>query len=245
MSYTIDVKIESYDVQPSGNVKISSLLKAFQKAAGDELLDTPLCYFNLAKHNIAFVLTKMTVQIISDIKIYDRITVVTHARKTRGVSFPRDFIVKRDNEVVAVARSVWALIDLEKRCVLRPSAIDSIGNLAFSELDSFEINDVRRIIDGNSLLRTNVREVCYSHLDMNNHLNNTYYSDFIFDCIDSSPFNSDKGLFLQINYKAEARLGDVLNINVFGGENNGEYDFSADIKGSDKVCFTAYLKRCN
>ena len=35
MSWTIKSKIESFDVQPNGNVKISSLLKLFQKAAGD------------------------------------------------------------------------------------------------------------------------------------------------------------------------------------------------------------------
>ena len=244
MSWTIKSKIESFDVQPNGNVKISSLLKLFQKAAGDELLDTPFGFFNLASRNVAFVLTKMTVNIIKDIKIYDELEIITHPRKLRGASYPRDFIVKSHGETVAVARSVWVLLDIEKRCILRPSAIADLGEIPTSDIDSFEIEDVRRIIEPNSLSRTDVRNVCYSNLDMNNHLNNTYYSDFVFDCINPDEHISDAGLYLQINYKNEARLGDTLDImsvkSQFDGKN--QYDFSANLTGSDKVCFTAFVR---
>ncbi len=244
MSWTIKSKIESFDVQPNGNVKISSLLKLFQKAAGDELLDTPFGFFNLASRNVAFVLTKMTVNIIKDIKIYDELEIITHPRKLRGASYPRDFIVKSHGETVAVARSVWVLLDIVKRCILRPSAIADLGEIPTSDSDSFEIEDVRRIIEPNSLSRTDVRKVYYSNLDMNNHLNNTYYSDFIFDCINPDEHISDAGLYLQINYKNEARLGDTLDImsvkSQFDGKN--QYDFSANLAGYDKVCFTAFVR---
>ena len=60
MSIEFTAKVESYDVQPNGNIKISSLLKILQKAAGDDVNRTSLDYFTLAGHNIAFVLTKMS-----------------------------------------------------------------------------------------------------------------------------------------------------------------------------------------
>lgn len=245
MSWTIKSRIESYDVQPNGNVKISSLLKLFQKAAGDELLDTPFSFFNLASRNVAFVLTKMTVKILKDIKIYDEIQVITHPRKQHGASYPRDFIVKVNDETVALARSVWVLLDIEKRCILRPSSIADLGEIETSENDSFEIEDVRRIVDESSLQRTDVRTVCYSHLDMNNHLNNTYYSDFVFDCINPCEHTSDAGLYLQINYKNEARLSDKLDIicaQSYDDNGNKQYDFSAINENSSKLCFTAYVR---
>ena len=188
--------------------------------------------------NIAFVLTKINLKIYKDIKIYDELTVVSHPRKTRGATFPRDFIVKVNNETVAVARSMWVLIDLEKRTILRPSVIDSVGSLDVSEDDMFDIDDVRRIIDNNSLLRTNVHKVDYSHLDMNRHLNNTFYSDFIFNCIGNVNRTSDAGMYMQINYKSEALLGDTLIVN-YSDEHDNEYDFSANI--GEKICFTAYV----
>lgn len=242
MSFKFKSKIESYDVQPNGIVKISSLLKLFQKAAGDELLDTPFSFLNLASRNTAFVLTKMTVSIIEDIKMYDEIEIITHPRKIHGATYPRDFIIKKDGKICVVARSLWVLLDTEKRSILRPSAISDLGEIPTSEDDSFEIDDIRRSIDDSSLLGTNVRSVGYSQLDMNNHLNNTYYSDYIFDCITNNR-ETDAGIYLQINYKHEARLGDVLTIcyNEPDSDKN-DCDFIASCNDSKNVCFTAYLK---
>lgn len=239
MSIKITMHVESYDVQPNGNIKISSLLKMLQKAAGDDVNRTDLNFFALAEKRIAFVLTKMTVKIIKDIKIYSDVEIVSHPRNVRGASFPRDFIISVNGEIVAYARSMWVLLDLDKRTILRPSALDEIGALPPSDEDLFEIADVRRIVDENSLLRTNVLRVEYSHLDMNNHLNNTFYSDFVFNCINPDVHESDAGLYLQINYKAEARLGDELEI--YCSSNNGVYDISAKNPCGDKVCFTAYV----
>lgn len=240
MSITINMRVESYDVQPNGNIKISSLLKMLQKAAGDDANSTPLNYFDLCDAGIAFVLTKMTLRIIDDIKLYDELVIVSHPRKVRGASFPRDFIVYSNSNVVARARSIWVLLDLNKRTILRPSAVESIGSIPPSDDDNFEIQDVRRIIDDNSLSRTDVRRVDYSLLDMNNHLNNTYYSDFIFNCIPFDFHFSDKGMYIQINYKAEARFNDVLEIK-YDSLDNGSYDFVALNTTNDKVCFTAFV----
>ena len=241
MSITIKMRVESYDVQPNGNIKISSLLKMLQKAAGDDVNTTPLNYFNLADNGIAFVLTKMTLKIFKDIKLYDEVTVISHPRMTRGASFPRDFIIKVGSDTVAIVRSMWVLLDLNKRTILRPSAIEHIGSLATADDDLFDIDDIRRVIDANTLLRTNVLRVEYSHLDMNNHLNNTFYSDFIFNCIPECEHESDEGLYLQINYKAEARLDDHLEIRYGKSDDGKAYDFCADISSADKVCFTAYV----
>jgi len=240
MSITINMRVESYDVQPNGNIKLSSLLKMLQKAAGDDVNRTDLNYFNLADNKIAFVLTKMCVKILSDIKVYDELSIISHPRKTRGASFPRDFVVKCGDNTVAVARSIWVLLDLEKRTILRPSALNSIGSLPTNDVDDlFEIADVRRNFDTSHPSRTNVHSVEYSQLDMNNHLNNTFYSDFVFNLIENNR-DSDAGLYMQINYKAEARLGDVLSI-CYIQNNDGSYDFQADNLTNSKNCFTAYI----
>ena len=241
MSIEINMRVESYDVQPNGNLKVSSLLKMLQKAAGDDVNKTQLNYFSLSELNIAFVLTKITLKILHNIKLYDEITIISHPRKTHGASFPRDFIVKRDGVTVALARSIWVLLDLNKRTILRPSVIDSVGSLAPSEADEFEIADVRRIIDDSLLHRTNVQAIDYSMLDMNNHLNNTFYADFIFNSLSiDNRLSDDKGLYLQINYKNEARLGDVIELSIGSCKEPG-YDICAKNITSDKVCFTAFF----
>ncbi|MBR2021044.1 MAG: hypothetical protein IJ939_01275 [Clostridia bacterium] len=243
MSIEIKMRVESYDVQPDGKIKISSLLKMLQKAAGDDVNRTSINYFALAEKNIAFVLTKMTLKLLQDINVYDELIIVSHPRKTRGASFPRDFVVKCNDTTVAVARSMWVLLDLEKRTILRPNSIDAMGSLAPNDDDDcFDLTDVRRILDENSLSRTNVLEVEYSMLDMNNHLNNTFYADFVFNALNklSDGLSAKKGLYFQINYKNEARLGDSIEI-CTSGFNDNCCDISAKNISADKICFTAYV----
>ena len=54
---------------------------------------------------------------------------------------------------------MWVLLDIEKRCILRPSAINDLGEIPTSEDDMFDIEDVRRIVEPTSLSETNVRNI--------------------------------------------------------------------------------------
>lgn len=241
MSCEQKFKVQSYEVQPDGCIKISALMKFFQKLAGDDLEGTSLMYENLASFNMAFVLTKVDLKIYSDIKLYDSIIVTTHARPLRGATFLRDFIVRKNNQICAYASTSWVMFDLKQRTILRPSAIESIGTIPTSSDDIIELPSVRRKVDLTSLFRTDVRKVRYSHLDMNNHLNNTYYADFIFDCVSQAKHVTDKGLYFHIEYKNEGRIGDSIEMFTSGDLSNGEADIVAINKSTDKVCFNAYV----
>lgn len=241
MSCEQKFKIQSYEVQPDGCVKISALMKFFQKLAGDDLDGTKLTYENLASYNMAFVITKVDIKIFSDMKLYDNVIVTTHARPLRGATFIRDFIVRKNGEICAYASTCWVMFDLTQRTILRPSAIESLGTVPTCDDDLIELPSVRRKIDINSLSRTDVRKVKYSLLDMNNHLNNTYYADFIFDCIPYETHKSDAGMFIHIEYKTEGRLGDEIEMFMTSDASNGEFDIVANNSANGKICFNAYV----
>ena len=54
MSLEFETRIESYDVHPNNNARISAIFKLFQKAAGDDMDSTGLTYNMLREKNIAF-----------------------------------------------------------------------------------------------------------------------------------------------------------------------------------------------
>lgn len=240
MSTELNSRIESYEVQPNGNVKISSLLKLFQKLAGDDLDGSNMTYMNLREKNIAFVLTKVSLKLYSDIKLYDEINIKTYPRVLHGATFIRDFIIFLNGKTVGYATSSWVLIDLEKRKILRPSVLDEFGTIKTSEDNFKELPDIRKKVEPSSLQKTNVREIHYSQLDMNEHLNNTYYADIIFDTISPSVHPSDAGMFLEINYKSEAMLENKLELYA-SSTTSREIDFCAVNDANGKICFSAYV----
>jgi acyl-ACP thioesterase len=54
------------------------------------------------------------------------------------------------------------------------------------------------------------RSVLLSDLDVNNHVNNARYLDWIFDCYDDAFVRSHLLSFLQVNYVGETTLGDTV-----------------------------------
>ena len=238
----LEYRIESYDVQPNGYVKFSSLMRILQELAGNDLDAGNLTYMNLYNHNCAFVITKITLQMLDYIKLYDKIVVETYPRPVKGISFQRDFIIYCNGKKVALSSTIWCLIDLEKRSILRPDVLNELGTVSTTTDNQFSLPFIRRRIDKKSLYETDVREVYYSQLDMNGHLNNTFYSDIIFDSLPNADKIDIKDLFFEINFKNESRLGEKLTVNTTDPSCN-EIDILA-VKSSDgQPCFSAYLNK--
>lgn len=240
MATIIKSKIESYHVQPNGIMKLSSLLKLFQKAACLDLANFNISDYDLRDNNMAFVLVKYSVHIIKEMGLDEEIVIKTYPRQVRGAAFIRDFIAEINGEICAKASSTWALLDLSERKLLRPDAIDKVGTIEPCQENPVIFPQLRRNFNFESPARTDVRKVHYSQLDMNNHLNNTYYSDFIFDQMHDLDVNFGKNMYVEINYKSEAKLGDKLNIS-FSDVSNNEFYVKALKNETSDICFTAYV----
>ena len=56
------------------------------------------------------------------------------------------------------------------------------------------------------------KEVRYSDLDYNGHMNNTYYLDVLCDYVPELAAGTHRVSFVRVHYSKEAPLGDVLTI---------------------------------
>ncbi len=239
MSTTITARIESYDVQPNNIIRLSTLFRLFQKAAGDDLDSTGITYDVLRKHGIVFVITKNTVKFFDDIKNHDTVKIVTRPRGCRGVSFIRDFDVFVDDKRVAYASSSWVLMDINNRRLLRPTAIDIIGSIPIDLDEMLEVEDKRIKFDVNSLQRTDVRKVYYSQIDTNGHMNNTFYPDIVYDYFSEEHKDCLKNKLVSVYYITEALQGETIDIysDIFGNE----FKLLAKNSATGKDIFTAIV----
>lgn len=212
MSTTIKARIESCDVQPNSIIRMSALFRLFQKAAGDDLDKTGMTYDVLRKHGIVFVLTKKNIQFYDDIKTYDEVVVTTYPRETRGVAFIRDYDVFVAGKLVAYASSSWALLDINNRKLLRPTALNGIGTIPTDSNNIIEIEDERIRLNAENLEKTDVREVYYSQIDTNGHMNNTFYPDVMFDYMPDIYKTTLKNKKLSVYYTNEIMCGQKFDV---------------------------------
>lgn len=60
--------------------------------------------------------------------------------------------------------------------------------------------------------KTDVREVYYSQIDRNGHMNNTFYPDIVYDYFPDSYKNDDIGKKFSIYYSSEILRGEKFDI---------------------------------
>ena len=236
MSITIKARIESYEVQPNDIVRPSTLFRLFQKASGDDLDQIGLTYDFLRDNGIVFVLTKITLKYFENIHSYDIVEITTRPRCCKGVSFVRDFDVFVSGKRVAYATSTWVLLDINSRKLLRPSAIDKLGTIKTDSENIITIEDRRMKFDTASMNKTDVREVYYSQIDRNGHMNNTRCADIFLDVFNLK--KEEKIKSFQIEYVSQSFLNDKIslftkienNIKYLFGYNNDELKFYMEVE---------------
>ena len=236
MAKTKDVQICNYDVLFNKTHKPSSVYKYFQQIATEDLDTFNIDSNSLLERGLAFVLARMKTIFYKPLCVYDKLELSSCHRKTKGVSFIRDYVLKKDGEIIAETSSYWVLIDINSRKICRPSVLFS--KQVLSELCSFEIED-RFSFPQEAETSPYPYTVLFCDIDENLHMNNTRYPDICLDAmggIKEGEFVSE----IRIDYLNEANEGDNLLITLANNQDNTF--FKAENLTNGTKCFDAIIK---
>ena len=128
---------------------------------------------------------------------------------TTKVAFPRS-VVAYDQKGQELFRSIsiWVLMDSQTRAMILPgkSGVLVDGTLRGNELAA------PKAIAPALLHRQTVRQVRYTQLDRNGHMNNTRYLDWIDDLLPSAFHKEYPVREFSVSYHAEAREGQEITL---------------------------------
>jgi acyl-CoA thioesterase FadM len=231
------IRFESYDLEPSGVVRASSILRRMQQLARDDLNSLGVSYEGMREKNMAFVVFRSALYFDRPVPGERDLVLQTAAGQTKGATFPRSFVLRDESGVYMKAMTHWVLLDFEKRSLLRPSALGT-------EIPFFE-----DLTDGLGCARLShpgsreadfqdIRKVYASLLDQNNHLNNCNYADLATDLIYDLPGQIQE---IQITYQHEARLGDTLSLK--GYHQDDGVLICGEFCDRDEICFQCLIKK--
>lgn len=219
--WTETITIQSDDVDFQSVIRFSSLLSFMQRAADSHIEALGVSREQLVEHGMGWMLITLEVE-MNDLPYYsDTIEISTWSRGTKGALWYRDYRFKNHvGEDMGTARSVWALVDIQKRKIMRPSAFpydvpvhtESVGEL----LDKTVIPDGMLLDDAYSYT------VRYSGIDSNGHLNNARYADLCWDALTTEEL-AKNAVDFKITYLHEARMNEEMLVKRSYGENNTIY----------------------
>lgn len=236
MVYTTRVRVNYYDCDTENRLKISAAMKYMQQTSSEQLEALGCSVEKLYEEGMVFLLSKMCIRIHRMPVCSEELIVGTSPVTPRGARFVREFTIETlQSERLISAMSLWLLVHPESRKIIRPKS--------FPYTLDFQPSNLTEVIDdipfpkgegeSEKVLSIPVR---YSQMDVNRHVNNTVYADFVCDAL---PYDELTGRGLEtlvIGFQNEARYGDMVDISrSFCGE--GEYHLTGLHGG--RPCFEA------
>lgn len=232
--YAKKFHIGTGDVDPFYDLSLAGLFRFMQDIATEHAEKIGVGKSNTMDKGMYWVITRYSVSIKRMPRYLDDIVVKTYPGRNMKFIFPRLFQIETvDGEVLIRASSTWMVLNKSDHKInmdpfhgfLLPSEHDDLeeGNPA-----KVIVNDVSHIID---------RLVQYSDTDLNGHLNNTKYVDYVID-LHSHDFYSKKFIkHFTINYEREVKQGEIVS--MFRSENNGVDIVNGRV--GNNSCFSAEI----
>ena len=229
--FKIFTEVNTHDVDFNGIAKTSSILRYLQSAAQSQLSANDMSYDALIKRKRAFILSRITLEILKPIREAAPLVAISFPCESRGYSFMRCYGLEADGEPVARAISVWALLDTDTRALVKASDFD----LSLPCLPPIDLA-LEHIRLPKAMTEVGRYGVHYGDVDRNMHMNNTKYPDMYSNFL---PMRGKMIKRISINYANEARVGECLSVHA---ANDGDIYYFRTIKEDNSINSEAKLE---
>ncbi len=212
--------VETYNTSYFQTIKISDLYKYLQEVASQHSEVMKIGFDDLKNNKGAWVLTKQLIEFERLPRALEEFTVHTWSNRHNKIVANRNFLITdKDNKPIIKATSDWVVINLEKRRIIPLTKI----NLDFIQSFNHELfaNPLEKInIIAENLVNKFTKQVRFSDIDINGHMNNTAYVDMVLDSI-AEYFDKRYDLIrINTNFIQEVKFSEEISIKTYQVEDN-------------------------
>lgn len=238
-------KITSLLVNPMGRLGLYGLLNLLQETAWMHAEAIGFGMNDMEQQGLYWVLTRQTVQMKKWPRFKQSISIETWLRPPEGAFVTREFLIKdSDGQVLGACATSWLALDRQTGKILPSQNLRPWDHICQDLATGLTTDKIPVVGAYEKLARFRVRN---SDLDINQHVNNCKYAQWI---LDSIPYDLHKSLKLNsysVNFLAETYLEDKVEIDrsvqsVNVSETSGASVYRGIRAGDEKVLFTARIE---
>ncbi len=212
--------VHSYEVDMKGQAAIPALCRYMQESAWHHAENLRVGYYKLNKKNMMWVLAQQFLRIVRLPQWQETLEIHTWPSGRGRLSYYRDFrIIDEKERIIAAATTSWYALDIASR---RPQNIDDFFDYDFDSIDQAVSHQLKKIEQTEDTEKCQEFQVFYSNLDVNGHVNNTSYIQWILDCFSLDFRKSHILKEIEINYLAEAGYNERI-LALKEEKENGNY----------------------
>jgi acyl-ACP thioesterase len=203
--------VHTSEVDFSQKLKLSALFIYFQNMGTKHAEILEVGRNELQNYDVIWVLIRAKVDVVRYPKWNEDIFIETWPQQPKKIEFERNFIVyDSDNNIIARAITSWVIIDINSRKLKRSSLINP--KFPIIERERALNCELGKIKSKGNLEEVYTKTVGYSDIDINEHLNNSRYIDYIMDCFSLEKHKNYFVKSIEIDYVHEALPGDSITL---------------------------------
>lgn len=209
--------LRASDFDKFNRIKPSAVLDLFQDSAGQHAEQLGVGFEEMIKRSYLWVLTKIKFKVLSAPQRYQKVVVKTWPLEPSRLSYRREYAIENESgEQLIVGSSDWVVIDSEKRrFVSVPDLYPFSDGFCTEMMCEEKLSKVKDFEETNTPYTVNAG---FCELDINNHVNNSKYANYVLDAI--NPEKAEELKEFQIDFRREVLMGTKLNIYYKRQENS-------------------------
>ncbi|MEQ6120925.1 acyl-ACP thioesterase domain-containing protein [Reichenbachiella sp. MALMAid0571] len=203
-------KVKASETDASKSIKVPSLLGYMQEAAWTNATKLGFSTYDMLKEGITWVVNRMYVEFL-ELPSYPQVLKIETWPSDLDKYFAyRDFrVFDESSNLLVQATSNWLVLDINTRKLI--TIPDHIKNARFSvNRGGMDKIQGKCTFDQIKIENEIPIRVSWFDLDVNNHVNNTKYFQWILDSLDQHVLEKKKPKSVDITFKAEAGYGDEI-----------------------------------
>lgn len=224
------------DFDKFDRIKPSAVLDLFQDAAGQHAEEIGVGFDDMIAREYLWVLTRVKFQIVSAPNRYQTVVIKTWPLAPNRLNYRREYCIEDQNgNVLIKGSSEWVVLHSRERKLLSVPDLYPFND-GFYEDVMFE-GKLGKLRDFEVSGESYVVNAGYCDLDVNDHVNNTKYANYVLDAV--NPLKDDVLQSFQIDYRKEVMQGTQINIfhskeenavSAKGVNNDGDTVFACKIE---------------
>ena len=203
--YTFNSRVRYSEVDSNARLTLDGIINYMQDCTNFQSEDLGVGLEFHKEKNLAWILNSWQIVIDEYPKMGENITIGTQSFGYEKMFGHRNFLItKEDGSRVAIANSLWVLMDLKKNRprIVTPEIGDVYGKHKPLEMEYAP----RKIKLPEDMIPQEAFAVQKHHLDTNHHVNNCQYI-----CMAEDFLPTDFEIYqMRAEYKMQAKLGDVI-----------------------------------
>lgn len=205
------LRVDSRDVDPFQRVRPGAICAMMQESAWRHAESMGFGYSHLARKGRFWVLSRVVLEWRLQPGWGDELDLETWPVGHHGAFALRDFRFQGKSGTCVEAATAWLIVDRDSRRPVRPREVITLppdcGRIrALDEVPP-------RVSDFTGAVITRRVEAAWSDIDLNGHVNNTRYVDWILDGFSEDFHRRHLPRRVEINFVAELRLKEILELN--------------------------------